>query len=33
MTAFLEKREPDFPDRVSDGIPDIFPDWEEPEYR
>ncbi len=33
VTAFLEKRDPDFPDRVSDGLPDIFPDWEEPEYR
>ena len=33
VTAFLEKRDPDFPDRVSDGIPDFFPDWEEPEYR
>ncbi len=30
--AFLEKRDPDFPDRVSDGLPDIFPGWEEPEY-
>ena len=33
VTAFLEKRDARFPDRVSDGIPDIFPDWEEPEYR
>ncbi len=33
VTAFLEKRDPDFPDRVSDGLPDIFPDYEEPEYR
>lgn len=33
VTAFLEKRDPVFPDRVSDGLPDIFPDWDEPEYR
>jgi len=33
VTAFLEKRDPDFPDRVSDGLPDIFPDYVEPEYR
>ena len=32
VTAFLEKRDPEFPDRVSDGIPDFFPDWDEPEY-
>jgi enoyl-CoA hydratase/carnithine racemase len=25
VTAFLEKRPPVFPDRVSDGLPDIFP--------
>ena len=24
VTAFLEKREPDFPGRVSDGLPDVF---------
>lgn len=33
VTAFLEKRDPAFPDRVSDGLPDVFPDWEEPAYR
>ena len=32
VTAFLEKRDPEFPDRVSDGLPDVFPDWQEPEY-
>ena len=26
VTAFLEKRPADFPDRVSDGLPEIFPD-------
>ena len=33
VTSFLEKRDAEFPDRVSDGLPDIFPDWAEPEYR
>jgi enoyl-CoA hydratase/carnithine racemase len=27
VTAFLEKRPPHFPDRVSRDIPDIWPDW------
>jgi hypothetical protein len=25
VTSFLEKRPAEFPDRVSDGLPDIFP--------
>jgi hypothetical protein len=25
VTSFLEKRPPKFTDRVSDGLPDIFP--------
>ncbi|MGE0068572.1 MAG: crotonase/enoyl-CoA hydratase family protein, partial [Solirubrobacterales bacterium] len=29
VTAFLEKRPPQFPMRVSDGMPDFFPWWEE----
>ena len=29
VTSFLEKRPADFPDRVSDGLPDIFPGREE----
>jgi enoyl-CoA hydratase/carnithine racemase len=29
VTSFLEKRPPSFPDRVSDGLPDVFP-WREP---
>jgi enoyl-CoA hydratase/carnithine racemase len=33
VTAFLEKRAPTFPDRVSTDMPDYFPWWEEPEYR
>jgi len=33
VTSFLEKRDPHYPDKVSDGLPDIFPGWEEPEFR
>jgi hypothetical protein len=33
VTSFLEKRPPVYPVRVSDGLPDIFPVWEEPEFR
>ncbi len=32
VASFLEKRPPHFPDRVSDGLPDVFPDWREPEF-
>ena len=32
VTSFLEKRAPSFPQRVSDGLPDLFPDWVEPEF-
>jgi len=32
ITSFLEKRPPRFPDRVSDGLPDLFPRREEPRY-
>jgi enoyl-CoA hydratase/carnithine racemase len=32
VESFLEKRQPDFPLRVSDGLPEIFPDWTEPEF-
>ncbi|HXP36965.1 MAG TPA: enoyl-CoA hydratase-related protein, partial [Solirubrobacteraceae bacterium] len=31
--AFLEKRPASFPDRVSDGLPDIFPGWTDPEFK
>jgi enoyl-CoA hydratase/carnithine racemase len=24
VQSFLEKRDPEFPDRVSDGLPDVF---------
>jgi enoyl-CoA hydratase/carnithine racemase len=33
ITSFLEKRLPRFSDRVSDGLPDILPGWEAPEFR
>jgi len=32
VTSFLEKREANFPDRVSDGLPEIFPGWRDPEF-
>ena len=32
VTSFLEKREPDFPDRVSHGLPELFPGREEPVF-
>jgi enoyl-CoA hydratase/carnithine racemase len=32
ISAFLEKREAVFPDRVSDGLPDIMPGWTAPEF-
>jgi enoyl-CoA hydratase/carnithine racemase len=32
VTAFLEKRPARFPDRVSDGLPEIMPGWEAPEF-
>jgi len=32
ITAFLQKRPATFPDRVSDGLPEIMPWWSEPEF-
>jgi enoyl-CoA hydratase/carnithine racemase len=32
VMSFLEKRQAQYPDRVSEGIPDIFPQWQEPEF-
>jgi len=32
VVSFLEKRPAEYPDKVSDGLPDIFPNWEEPEF-
>ena len=32
ITSFLEKRPAQFPDRVSDGLPDLMPGWAAPEF-
>lgn len=32
VSSFLEKRPAVYPDRVSAGLPDIFPDWHEPDF-
>jgi enoyl-CoA hydratase/carnithine racemase len=32
VTSFLEKRPAEYPDRVSDGLPDVFPGWSEPGF-
>ncbi len=32
IASFLEKRPPNFPDRVSDGLPELFPGREEPRF-
>jgi enoyl-CoA hydratase/carnithine racemase len=32
VTSFLEKRDPEFGDRVSDGLPELFPGREEPAF-
>lgn len=32
IASFLDKRPPRFPDRVSDGLPEIMPGWETPSY-
>ncbi len=32
ITSFLEKRPAVYPDRVSDGLPEIMPWWSEPEF-
>ena len=32
VVSFLEKRAPQFPVKVSDGLPDVFPDWTEPTF-
>jgi enoyl-CoA hydratase/carnithine racemase len=33
VTSFLEKRPADFPDRVGDGLPNLFEGWAAPEFR
>jgi hypothetical protein len=32
VQSFLEKRPASFPLRVSDGMPDFYPWWDEPEF-
>jgi enoyl-CoA hydratase/carnithine racemase len=32
VLSFLDKRAPAFAVKVSDGLPDIFPDWENPKF-
>ena len=32
VMSFLEKRQPVYPVKVSDGMPDFFPWWDEPEF-
>ncbi len=33
VMSFLEKRQPTYPVKVSDGMPDFFPWWDEPEFK
>lgn len=33
VTSFLEKRAPSYPDKVSTDLPDIWPYWEEPQFK
>ena len=33
VTSFLEKRPPTFTGTVSEDLPDVFPEWEQPEFR
>lgn len=33
IQSFLDKRPPQFPDKVSKDMPDFYPWWEEPEYK
>ena len=33
VSSFLEKRDARFTDSVSSALPDVFPDWREPEFR
>jgi enoyl-CoA hydratase/carnithine racemase len=32
VTSFLDKRAPEFPDRVSNGLPEVMPGWQAPEF-
>ena len=33
VAAFSERRQPDFPDSLSRGLPECFPEWIEPQFR
>lgn len=33
VMSFLEKRKPTYPVKVSDGMPDFFPWWDDPEFK
>jgi len=33
VSSFLEKRTPSYPNRVSGDLPDIWPDWTQPQFR
>jgi hypothetical protein len=32
IASFLEKRASEFPDRISDGLPELFPGWTPPAF-
>jgi hypothetical protein len=32
IASFLEKRPADFPDRVTEGLPEVFPGWSAPGF-
>ena len=32
VLSFLEKRPAEFPVKVSDGLPSVFPDWQDPQF-
>ena len=32
VMSFLEKRPANFPVKVSDGLPEVFPDWQDPQF-
>ena len=33
VTSFLEKRSPNYPNKVSTDLPNIWPEWKAPEFR
>ena len=33
VSSFLEKRPPHYPDKVSSDLPDIWPYWEQPQFK